>query len=122
MDRRAIRQRYRAQPDLFTRPMQVDGTAALRERDEGIEKAQDPTIADMLRAVLPGFVGLKFTGEDLRIAAGAASCHPNAWGAAVNALVRRGCLKKTGEYRTPRSTASHARAIQVYELGPRGWA
>lgn len=42
--------------------------------------------------------------------------HPNAWGAAVNAAIRRGLLIPTGGYRKTKRKAGHARALAVYRL------
>lgn len=58
-----------------------------------------------------------FTGEDVRRIMEKSNfhpSHPNAWGALINALVRKKLIVATGEYRTPKDKASHARQQKVY--------
>jgi hypothetical protein len=40
--------------------------------------------------------------------------HSNCWGAITNAAERAGYLEKTGKYRQPKSSKSHARKTQVF--------
>tara|TARA_R100001244_G_scaffold89210_1_gene67867 strand:+ start:1283 stop:1600 length:318 start_codon:yes stop_codon:yes gene_type:complete len=59
------------------------------------------------------------TGEDLRILASQFNItpqHTNAWGAGVNALIRKGYLEGTGEYRQSILPQAHAHTARVYEV------
>jgi len=88
-----------------------------RARDEGMAKVQDETLTEYADRMLEAFVGYRWTGEDVRAyieGMGYSPGHPNAWGAVINALVRRGRLEKTGEYRQMRRVSSHARVNPVY--------
>ncbi len=91
-----------------------DGLEARRGRDEGMEKVADPTLTDQLGHLLDQHLGEQLTGEDIRALSGLEAHHPNAWGAAINALVRRQRLVKTGEYRNMKRPSSHARVNPVY--------
>lgn len=62
-------------------------------------------------------VGEEVTGEDIRVKlsdAGTTPGHHNAWGAAINAAVRRGYLKPTGQYVGMVTPKSHARKTPLY--------
>lgn len=58
-----------------------------------------------------GWVG---TGEDIRRMILDSPGHPNAWGAIINAAVKRGYLVKTGQYLQMKSKSSHARMTPEY--------
>jgi hypothetical protein len=91
---------------------------AREERDEALDRVGDSSLADELDRLLHRHVGREVTGEDVRALHGSEVHHPNAWGAAINALVRRGRLLKTGEYRPMQRPSSHARATPVYLVHP----
>lgn len=60
-----------------------------------------------------------FTGEDIRDELTSRPyvgfpSHPNAWGALINTLARRGLIVATGQYVVPKDKSSHARKIQLY--------
>src|SRR5262245_22076180 len=102
--------------DLFAQPpaQPRDLERARAQRDQGMARVQEEALANHLAALLLQHVGAELTGEDICLLSGRTAHHPNAWGAAINALVRRGLLIKTGAMRQPSSVASHARAIHVY--------
>lgn len=59
-----------------------------------------------------------FTGEDIRHICEAAwliPAHHNAWGALTSSLIKRGLIRKTGNYRQMRDPRSHARMTATYE-------
>ena len=96
-----------------------DALEARALRDEGIERVASPALADQLATFLLSRVGEEMTGEDIRMESGATAHHPNAWGAAIMGLTRRGLLIKTGEYRQMVRPSSHARVNPVYKVwGP----
>lgn len=62
----------------------------------------------------------EYTGEEIRLRLESSIGRPhhhNAWGAIINQAVRRGLLRKTGEYRQMSTIKSHARATPVYVAG-----
>lgn len=82
-------------------------------RDAGIAKVEG-SLADQLTDLLTARVGQEVTGEDIRVLSGIEAQHPNAWGAAIMTLARRGNLQKTGEYRQMQRPSAHARVNPVY--------
>lgn len=59
----------------------------------------------------------EFTGETIRFYLSpriGEPTHPNAWGALISNLVKRGLIKHTGAYVTPKDKSSHARQIKQY--------
>lgn len=92
---------------------------ALRER--GIKRVSSNNKEWMQRCIArfeSVFVNdTTFTGENIRLACELHNLHPvhvNAWGALINALVRKGLIKATGIYVTPKDRSSHARKIKQY--------
>jgi len=60
------------------------------------------------------------TGEDVRVLCAEveiAPHHHNAWGAAINTMVRRGLLVPTGMFTQMKDVRSHARLTRVYRVG-----
>lgn len=100
--------------DLFAA---ADAAAA---RDAALEQVAANNKDWMARAMtafsaLPA--GMEMTGEILRQHVGDAvgqPKHPNAWGAFTNALIRRGLLVPTGEYRPMTGAKSNARKTPVH--------
>jgi intergrase/recombinase len=91
------------------------------QRDEGIAQVSshnEPWIVLCEREAKKYIAALDtFTGEDIRFHCCAVighPKHPNAWGALINLLVKRGAIRSTGTYRQPIDSTSHARLIQVY--------
>ena len=88
-------------------------------RDEGIAKVSSNN-SDWLKrciALARHIVSPSFTAEDIRLQfekLGLIPTHPNAWGALTNSLVKRGIIKKTGQYRQMKDPRSHARETAVY--------
>ena len=101
--------------DLFDLPL-FDLARGREERDKGMAQVEDPSLADQLDAMLCAHVGIEVTGEDVRVLYGDEPHHPNAWGPAIAALVRRGRLEKTGEHRQMKRVSSHARSNPVYRV------
>jgi len=101
------------QPDLFS---------GEQLRDAGIARVtsnNESWIVAATRAA-EAFISrqnLSFTGEDIRFyceqAVGPPK-HPNAWGALVNALLKRGAIQPTHQFRPMRDPNSHARITPVY--------
>lgn len=91
---------------------------ARKARDEGLDRADVPSLADELSGLLRVFSlrGDDFIGEDVRVLAESKgiTAKPNAWGAAMMQLARRGVIEKTGSYRQMKTTKSHARESAVY--------
>lgn len=93
-------------------------------RDSGLKQVSDNNkewMKECIEAIEDTFFIFQsfpdFTGEDIRKYCENSNLIPtneHAWGALVRALLRRGLITKTGEYRTPKDRSSHARAIQVY--------
>ena len=90
-------------------------------RDKVIARVvkKNRTWVDDLRDFIPEHISTKaeITGEDIRILAteaGIVPTHPNAWGAAINALIKSGDLWPTEEYRQMAIKSSHARMTRVY--------
>jgi len=93
---------------------------ARQARDEGMRRVignappRWPQAAYAYIRALPA--GSVVTGEIIRrrcLEAGIVPHHPNAWGAIINASIKRGILVKTGRYVQPIDVKSHARMIQV---------
>lgn len=97
---------------------QHDLFEARKARDEGMEKVDRPSFTERVIGVVTALpFGSEWTGEGIRIRCtdlGVTPHHPNAWGAAVNVVVRKGLLIKTGEYRQMKRVSSHARVNPVY--------
>ena len=101
---------------------QLDLDLGRAGRDEGFQllELHGPEFTGaviMLVSTLPS--GAEVTGEDLRRMAGKLGIrphHPNAWGAAINVLVRSGQLVKTGQYVQMTDPRSHARETKVYRV------
>jgi hypothetical protein len=95
--------------------MRVNAVASREAKEEGLAKVHSPTLTQRLATIVRWRKDLvEFTGEDLRIILNDESYHPNAWGAAINALIRKGLIVKTGEYRQMKVVSSHARTTPVY--------
>ena len=100
--------------DLFTA---ADAAAA---RDAALAQVESNNRDWMARAMdaferLPA--GMEMTGEILRKHISEAVGQPkhhNAWGAFTNALIRRGLLVPTGEYRPMTGAKSNARKTPVH--------
>lgn len=97
---------------------QFDLFTARSLRDEGITKVgehNDDWLEWCVSIVKNNF--RRGTGEDIRVYCQALRLepkHPNAWGALINVLVKRGLIQKTGEYRQMKDKRSHARETAVY--------
>ena len=103
--------------DLF------DYAAAVRLRDEGMARVSAKDVTWMDRAI--GMIGLleigrEMTGEEIRVQLhewGLEKPHsPNAWGALMNAAIRRGHLTMVGIGRM-KIPKSHARMTPIYRAG-----
>lgn len=101
--------------DLF------DPTESKARRDEGMARAALRS-SDFMELALLAINLLprgEYTGEVIRadlLNKGIEPGHPNAWGALINAAVRRGLIRQTGRYVPMQAKKSHARATQVYEI------
>lgn len=101
--------------DLF------EWNAGEEARDEALFKVTEnckPWMESAL-AVVPDIPMVEFTGEDLRhfvVAKVGSPHHSNAFGAMVNAAVRKGLITATGEWRKMKLKSSHARKTPVYAL------
>jgi hypothetical protein len=93
------------------------GETGEQRRDKGMAKVYSSSVTqDVADRVLPT-MGRDFTGEDIRNASEAMGIfaeHPNAWGASINSLIKRGYIAKTGEYRKMKNAKSNARQTPVY--------
>lgn len=94
----------------------LDLTAGRAARDEAMERVESATLTDQLERFLSNRRGLLLTGEDIRMQSGLGAHHPNAWGASINHLVRRGVLEQTGARRQMLVVTSHARSTPVYRV------
>jgi DNA helicase TIP49 (TBP-interacting protein) len=110
-----------------------DGNAL---RDEGMARAADKAErneegwGERAQAKLKAYLkyldrlGLKtFTSEESQlwmVESGLSQpASQNAWGSVFRIAAQRGVIKKTGRYENARRPEAHARAVPVYEKGPK---
>ena len=107
------------QHDLFDRPL------ARRLRNQGIARAQDnDDWTDVAQAAFEVYAAsgvTQFIGEDFRAWWSSqrtfrAPRSPNAWGALLFALSKRGRVRMTGKVRAAASSKSHARKMLEWEI------
>ena len=94
-----------------------NAAASAVERDRALESVSRGGFTASVERVVDSLTGSRMTGEDIRAACTERNVlphHPNAWGAAINALIRRGKLVFDNEYRQMKATSSHARRTPVY--------
>lgn len=90
-------------------------------RDHGIEQVSrnNLTYLEEARKLIPQYPHREVTGEELREFIEARlgpMSHHNLTGAIVMGAVRKGLLRKTGEYRKMKKVNSHGRVNAVYTV------
>jgi hypothetical protein len=92
---------------------------AFDERDQSLETVLENAGQDWKASVIGVAKTMdgELIGETIRKACeahGLKPHHPNAWGAIVSLLVKRGVLRPTGQHQPMREPRSHARMTPVY--------
>lgn len=98
---------------------QYDLLLSRLERDKALDAVEEESLTDFTDRVVASMGPAEVTGEDITRAVqgmGRDAHHPNAWGAVINALIRRGRLEKTGEYRQMTKVSAHAHSTPVYRI------
>ena len=88
-------------------------------RDEALERVSRTAFTAAVKDVVESMSGQRVTGEDIRVECacrGVVPHHPNAWGAAINSMVRKNLLIFDNEYKQMKSASSHARKTPVYRV------
>jgi hypothetical protein len=101
-----------------------DNDEARQARDEAMAQVAANAGAEFFRRVNAHFRttfrrGQRVTGEDIKVSCEAALIFPhhhNAWGPAVNRLIKAGALVPTGQTTTMKTRRSHARRNRIYEV------
>lgn len=106
------------QQDLFDRPL------ARRLRNQGIARAYNEEWTDAAHTAFDAYAATgvtHFIGEDFRQWWSSQRTFrpprsPNAWGALLFALSKRGRVRMTGQVRAAASARSHARKMLEWEI------
>lgn len=104
------------------KPKRIDLIAGRKARDQGIAQVTDSHgtwVGDACALLADTFAGSRaeMTGEEMRqwlLDEGFQEPHPNAWGAVVNTLCKRGVIAKTGRYVQMQARKSRARETPVW--------
>lgn len=104
-----------------------DHDESIRQRDEALDQVEenaapwfDQGIAQVAMLAATRRADERFRGEQIRYWVReeiGEPHHPNAWGALINAAVRRKIIVDTGEEQQMSKPSSHARRTAVYRWG-----